>query len=161
MKQIPLTRGQFALVDDEDYPMLVAMGKWFYSAGYAVRSYSYKNTNDKWSCKQVKMHRLVTNAPKGKSVDHIDGNPLNNQKSNLRICTNAENLRNRGFNKNNTSGYKGVFWHKPRSKWTSKIKVNRASIYLGLFSCRHEAARAYNAAALEHFGEFAFLNPIP
>ena len=91
-------------------------------------------------------------------VDHINGNPLDNRKSNLRICTNAENQRNRGVNKNNTSGYKGVCWAKQNKKWKARIKHNGKLIHLGYYKDKEEAARAYDKKAKELHGEYAYLN---
>jgi len=104
------------------------------------------------------IHRLITGAPKGMDIDHINGNPLDNRKSNLRICTHTENMRNRGANKNNTSGYKGVGWHKKGKKWGATIKHNYKSVYIGLYEDKEEAARAYDKKAKELHGEFAYLN---
>ena len=106
----------------------------------------------------LQIHRLITEAPKGMHVDHINGNPLDNRKSNLRICTHAENQRNRGANKNNTSGYKGVSWHKRNKKWACQIKHNYKKIHVGNYATPEEAARAYDAKAKEFQGEFAYLN---
>ncbi len=92
-------------------------------------------------------------------IDHIDRNPLNNQKSNLRICTVSQNGCNRGKNKNNTSGYKGVYL-KPNGKWNAVIGTNGQYINLGTFSEKVDAARAYNDAALLYHGEFSYLNTI-
>ena len=104
------------------------------------------------------IHRLIMDAPKGMDVDHINGNPLDNRKSNLRICTHAENQRNKGAYKNNTSGYKGVSWYKRDKKWIAGIKHNNKGIYIGLFEDKEEAARAYDKKAKELHGEFAYLN---
>ena len=87
-------------------------------------------------------------------LDHIDGDGQNNNPNNLRLATNAENLRNRGKNRNNSSGKKGVCWNKQRKKWQAEIKVNRRGIFLGRFQSINEASAAYETAAREHFGEF-------
>ena len=106
----------------------------------------------------LQIHRLIMDAPKGMDVDHINGNPLDNRKSNLRICSRAENLRNRGANKNNTSGYKGVSWHKRNKKWACQIKHNYKKIHVGNYATPEEAARAYDKKAKELHGEYAYLN---
>src|SRR5688572_4947824 len=104
MKEIPLTQGKVALVDDEDYEWLNRW-KWTFQEcksgnGYAVR---YSRGRREY------MHRLVLNAPTGTEIDHVaTGDTLNNQRTNLRVCTRAQNLANRNIGKNNTSGYKGV-----------------------------------------------------
>jgi hypothetical protein len=104
------------------------------------------------------IHQLIMNTPKGMETDHINGKPLDNRKENLRICTRAENGRNRGYPKNNTSGFKGVYWHKGGKKWCAQIAHNKKRIYIGCFKDKEEAARAYDAKAKELFGEFARLN---
>nr|WP_243767389.1 HNH endonuclease [Paenibacillus agricola] len=107
------------------------------------------------------MHRVITDAPKGYFVDHIDGNPLNNQRHNLRLCTNAQNCRNRGAPKGNTSGFKGVTWNTWNGKWQAQIGKDYKRYHAGYFESPSEAARAYNAKATELFGEYARLNVIP
>lgn len=157
MRQIKLTRGQFALVDDEDYEYLsqfkwqVTINKNKPNSYYATRSFPI---NGVW--KSIGMHREIMNASANTLVDHIDGNSLNNQKQNLRICTQAENLRNRGKNKSNTSGYKGVYFN--GKKWIAKIKSNYVSYSLGTFPTPEMAARAYDEKAKELHGSFANLN---
>ena len=148
MKQIPLGKsGKFALVDDADFDWLSQL-KWRDSCnGYASSG-----------VKSIKMHRLIMQTPKGMHTDHIDGNGLNNQRSNLRICTQSQNGMNRGAQINSTSGNKGVF--KRGKRWKSQIKVGKKIKYLGYFASKTEAAIAYNKAALEHFGEFARLNEV-
>jgi hypothetical protein len=153
MKEIPLTRGQFALVDDEDFEYL-NQWKWITTDnGYARRT-EYKNGTQK----PVNMHVLIASPSLGMLVDHINGNKLDNRRENLRICTNTENRRNISKYKNNTSGYKGVTWHKQHRKWYAQIVPLRKNIFLGLFSDAKEAARAYDAAAKKYFGQFARLN---
>lgn len=108
------------------------------------------------------MHRLILNVTDAiVFVDHIDGNGLNNQRSNLRACSNAENLMNRPANKNNTSGFKGVILDKTNGKWIAQIMLKRKHIGLGSYSNKIDAAKAYNDAAKIYFGEFAYLNEIP
>jgi hypothetical protein len=97
----------------------------------------------------------------GEEIDHKDGDKLNCLDENLRICKHLENTRNRGKNKNNTSGYKGVIWHKPSKKWEAYISDNNGNReHLGLFSTIETAAKAYNTAAVKYHGEFAVLNII-
>jgi hypothetical protein len=151
MKKIKLTRGRCALVDDQDFEYL-NQWKWFYgNHGYAQRRLGKRG-------RMLGMHRVIMGEPKGFLVDHIDGDGLNNCRSNLRVATHAQNLCNRGKNSNNTSGFKGVNWHKNAKKWAAAIMVNRRSHHLGLFSDVQEAAKAYDIAALELHGEFARLN---
>ena len=109
--------------------------------------------------RHVQIHRLVLNAPENMEVDHINGNRLDNRRENLRLCTSAQNKCNRGPRKDNKSGYKGVSWHGQRQKWTVRIKTPYGKyLSLGLYTDKKEAALAYNKAAVEHHGEFAFIN---
>lgn len=147
MKQIPLTRGKIALVDDIDYEYLSGF-KWFYNGRYAVR----QNTIDNGGQRIVFMHRVIMKTPKGMETDHIDGNGLNNCRNNLRICTKSENMHNTGLRHTNTSGYKGV--SAAFGKWKSQIRVNGKKIYLGLFSTPEEAYKAHNDYAKDNYGEF-------
>jgi len=148
-KLIPLTQGKFAIVDAEDYDHLMQF-KWFYTCyGYAAR-----NARDK----TLLMHRVILSADKGFNIDHINGDALDNRKSNLRFCSQAENSRNRKLRKGGTSKFKGVGWHKATGKWVAYIKVNYKHKHLGLFVDEKEAAMAYDAAALLYFGEFAATN---
>lgn len=94
-------------------------------------------------------------------VDHIDTNPLNNMRENLRLATRVQNGQNREMQRNNTSGYKGVSWDKYNRRWMAQIRANGVSMSLGSFKDPLKAARAYNEAALKYHGEFARLNVIP
>ncbi len=104
--------------------------------------------------------RYILNYNGPLDIDHRDRNYLNNQKNNLRIATRQQNLANQPYYINNTSGYKGVTWHKKSKKWYAQIKVNRQHIHLGTFHDIKLAAKAYNDAAVKYFGEFAWLNKI-
>ena len=91
-------------------------------------------------------------------VDHIDHNGLNNQKYNLRIATHSQNCQNRRPCKNSSSKYRGVCWHKKNKKWTAHIKIDKKTIYLGIFESEEDAAMAYDAKAKELHGEWTYLN---
>lgn len=108
--------------------------------------------------RHIALHRLILPPPPGLHVDHIDGNPRNNTRENLRICTNAENARNSPKRTKGTSVYRGVGWHKAKRKWQASIRKDMRKIYLGAFSDEVEAARAYDRSARVLHGEFATLN---
>jgi hypothetical protein len=158
MKEIQLTQNKVALIDDEDYA-LVNQYKW-YTHKDKYTWYARHNLYVEGKPTALLMHRLILNAAKGLEIDHIDRYGLNNQKENLRISTRTENARNRTKQKNNTSGYKGVYWHKTVQKWTANIVHHKNHIHLGVFSTIEEAVLAYNTAAISLFGEFAYLNII-
>jgi hypothetical protein len=149
MKQIPLTQGEFALVDDEDFEEL-SRYKWQVLRN-GPRSYAVRKAG-----KQIRMHRQITNAPDGMLVDHRDGNGLNNQRFNLRVCTAAENARNIRVHKDNKTGFKGV--GRSQGKYRAYIVVAKKFIFLGRFGDPESAARAYDKAAKQHFGQFARTN---
>jgi hypothetical protein len=168
MKTIHLTRGKVAIVDDDDYDR-VSQYKWYATAGgkYAARA-DYANGRN--HPRNVYMHRFIMNAPDGVDVDHINGDPFDNRKSNLRICTRAENLQNsrkKIRNGHSTSKYKGVNYdgregkrsHVNKSKrWCAYIRLNGKKVHLGQHATEVEAAIAYDNAARAHFGPFAKLN---
>lgn len=159
MKEITLTRGYVALVDDELYEELSAH-KWHARVNSSGLVYAIRNSPrpDK---KTIYMHRVILGAPEGTGVDHIDRDGLNNKRANLRLATTSENQRNARRRIDNSSGYKGVAkYSAPRSKkpWKAHIGVNGVSRYLGVFDSAEEAARAYDRAAVEFYGEFAHRN---
>lgn len=137
MKRISLNYGLFALVDDSDFETLyerrwtaTKRGKTF----YAVRGDKNKKT--------VQMHAEIMKTPKGKEVDHINGNGLDNQRSNLRVVSHAENGQNRvRLNSNNKSGYVGVYQAK-NGQWFAKAVKNRKQVHLGFYSSKREAIAA-------------------
>jgi len=159
MKKIPLNKGKFALVDDKDYETL-SVYKWYITpAGYASR-HQTKEEYGKNPRKTVFMHRYIAEARKGEITDHVNGNPLDNRRENLRVCTTQQNIFNRPkLSKTGTSKYKGVML-RPYSRWEANIKVNGKGRYLGVFDTEKEAAHAYNIKAKELFGEFALLNRV-
>lgn len=152
MKTIPLTQGRFAIVDDETYDEL-SKCKWaFHKSG--TKCYAMRYVKDK--C--IYMHRHLLNPSSKELVDHIDGDGLNNQKANLRVCSRSQN----GMNQSKTSlkrssRFKGVSFARHRNKWEAYIQYGK-KVNLGLFKKEEDAALAYNAAALEYYGEFALLN---
>lgn len=128
-----------------------------------VNGYSYVVARLKKEGKVVKrisIHRLLTNAPKGLDVDHINGNSLDNRMSNLRVCVHSKNTKNRKINKDNKSGYKGVVADSAvvGKPWRATIKNGGKTHYLGRYQFIEDAAKAYDSAAIKYFGEFARLN---
>ena len=121
--------------------------------GFYVIGYVTKMNN-------TRLHRFLLNAPKDMQVDHINGITLDNRESNLRLCTSKENRCNNKKHKNNTSGFKGVCYHKRDNKWHSQITMNMKKIHLGYFTDKIEAAKVYNDAAIKYHREFARLNRI-
>lgn len=160
-KQITLTRGKVALVDDADYDWLNKY-KW-HACGparllYATRLAGYKNDLDKRGYrKMIKrgMHVEIMKPEPGMFVDHINRNSLDNRRANLRLCTKADNCRNARKEKvNATSKYIGVSRVKPTHKWRANCKKK----LIGSFSCEIEAAKAYDKSARAAFGDFAVCN---
>ena len=157
MREIQLTRGLKAQVDDEDYEALNQF-KWQANEDkytfYVTRSLKIVNGRRP----SLRMHRVVMNAPENMEVDHKDKNGLNNQKYNLRICTKAQNHFCQKPNHNSVSRYKGVWWREDVNKWQAGITPNGKRIHLGYFVSEIEAAKSYDAKAIEVFGKFARIN---
>jgi hypothetical protein len=152
-REIELTRGRFALVDNEDYEA-VARFQWHYSNGYATRM-SPRNGGPQH---HVQMHRVITEAPVGVLVDHVNHDTLDNRRANLRLAPWGGNQRNQRRRRDNASGYKGVSWHTRRGKWAAYITVAKRRTHLGLFGDPILAALVYDEAARQAHGEFAHLN---
>ena len=156
MKKIKLTQGKIALIDDEDFE-LISQHKWYVikknNTHYAVTNI---NKNNKRCI--LRMHRLIMNAQAEQEIDHKDGNGLNNQRNNLRICIRPQNSMNRKKRKNCSSSFKGVHWHKQNKKWQARITIDNKRKSLGRFGNEIEAAKAYDTAAIRYFGLFSRLN---
>jgi hypothetical protein len=148
MKRIPLTKGKYALVDDEDLEELNQYSWSLSGNGYAHRS---SKSGEFSSYRPVRMHRHILGAGKGQVVDHINGDGLDNRRQNLRLCQTKDNVRNR-----NKDGAKGVTFQ--AGKWVAQITVNYENIYLGRFVDKEQAMRAYDEAAKKHFKQFANVN---
>lgn len=147
--------GLFALVDDEDFP-LVAGYRW-HPFKNRRNFYAIANTRKPdGTLTTVKLHRLIL--PDAKIIDHINHDGLDNRRENLREATNSQNNANQQKMLGTSSGFKGVYWHKQADKWRAQIMFNRKYKHLGLFASEIEAAHAYDNAARELFGEFAHLN---
>jgi hypothetical protein len=152
---IPLSHGKSAIVDESDFYIL-SQNRWkFNNRGYAVR---LKREDGK--CKTISMHRVILNALPGQIVDHINGDPLDNRKSNLRIVNNSQNSWNLRTPSSSSTGYKGVTSEKKTGKYVAHITFKNKTIKLGTFESKHDAARMYNFWANDLFGEFARLNVI-
>ena len=156
MKQIPLTQGKYAIVDDEDFEYL-NQWKWRVgTSGYATRTVQGKNDLGARVSRSLIMHRVIMNAKKGEFIDHVDTDRLNNRKNNLRFCSSSQNSMNRS--KKSKSKFKGVSWHKRDKRWRAEIKVDGIRIHLGYYVNAIEAVSAYDQAAKKYFGEFAKTN---
>ena len=144
-RSIPLTKGQFAIVDDYQYEFL---NRWHWrvnSKGYAIRSFTVGGKEI-----VVSMHREIMQPPKGLVVDHIDNDRLNNVRANLRVITQQQNLMNRRMFKNNTTGFKGVTYL--HGKWHARIEKDGVDIHLGSYEDIKTAALVYDCAAVWLFG---------
>ncbi|MCR4324148.1 MAG: AP2 domain-containing protein [Candidatus Curtissbacteria bacterium] len=166
MKKIELSgkigKGKFVIVDNEDFDYLNQF-RWHYDNGYAHRREYFKNKDnkfDKTKYKNIYMHNLIIDCPEDKTTDHKNFNGLDNRKENLRIGSWTQNMQNTRSSKN---GFKGVFFandHKRIKRWRAEINVNKKRICLGYFKTSEQAGEAYNYAAKQYFGEFAYLNQI-
>jgi hypothetical protein len=150
---IPLTRGREAVIDAADLA-IVGHDNWYAMAGgrpvYAARKETRGGKHQ-----AVLMHRVLMDAAGTHDVDHRDCDGLNNRRSNLRVCSRSENMRNMAAPRHNRSGVKGVSWCADRGKWLAQIKVDGKAVNLGRFDSMEAAQAAYANGAAVHHGEFA------
>ena len=155
MKTIPLTKGQIVLVDDIDFNNL---RRWKWHAMFQKHRNKYvvarRQRGD-----MILMSRQIMGLEVGdkRQVDHRNRDTLDCCRNNLRVCTCSQNLMNKPC-RGGTSQYKGVSWRKSRDKWRAQININSKKTEIGCFCSEIEAARAYDKAAKQHYGEFACLN---
>jgi len=153
MIEIPLRNGGATLVDDVDAMRLSAFTWYRDHNGYALR-----RGRDGGRQRVTLMHREILGAPKGVPVDHVNHDPLDNRRANLRLCTPSQNLQNQRATKGGASAYKGVTRRKGRPGWRSTIKAPGRQVALGQYVTEVDAAVAYDHAAIKMFGDFAFPN---
>lgn len=153
-REIPLTQGKAAIVDDADYDWLMQR-PWHFAGGYAHHTAPRSAGN-----RNVAMHRLIMGATPEQEVDHRNGDGLDNRRDNVRVCTRAGNTKNLAKRAGTRSRYKGVSAKRDaRHKlWRADIRADRQAYHLGSFASEDEAARAYDQAARRLHGEFARLN---
>lgn len=153
MKEIKLTQGKVALVDDEDFDYLNQFKWQTHNHGH---TYYARRVDKSCNGRRIYMHREIMTASKDQMLDHINGLGFDNRKFNLRFCTSSQNNANK--KSTGASKYLGVWYHKSAKKWTAQIGIKGEHMYLGLFKSEENAAIAYNIFAEKHHGVFARLN---
>ena len=157
VRRVPLSRGRFALVDAEDFRRVMKK-KWSLQhseSGHLYAHTTYRKANGRWS--KLLLHRFILHAPAGVLVDHKNRDGLDCSRANLRFATYSQNAGN-SVSSRGSSRFKGVSWARRDCVWAAHIRVANRPVWLGCFSSEHEAALAYDAAARQHFGEFARTN---
>lgn len=156
VREIPLANGGVALIDDEDYERVMPYRWNTWHRRGVVRSVGSTIPDKDGIARRTLLHHFIVGRVAPDEYDHVDRDVTNNQRANLRRCTRAENLRNRGKFKNNKVGFKGVT--RQRDKYAAHICCNRHILYIGTFATPVEAAHAYDAKARELHGAFACTN---
>lgn len=157
-RRVPLTQGKVAFVDADDYGRVVAFGSWCVNIG-KTKTYAVKGVKKNKKCRLILLHRFVLGlenvSARAVQVDHINHDGLDCRKINMRPCNKSQNGANtKGYKR--LSRFKGVC--KKKYGWVAQIKVKREYQYLGFFKAEEDAAKAYDAAARKHFGDFAYCN---
>lgn len=152
-----LTKGRVAIIDSAEAELVLSR-EWYFNPspaghGYAVRT---RRKDDGPGTNTIHLHRVILGVEC--DVDHINGDKLDNRRCNLRPANRSNNNANGKIRSDNTSGYRGVYWHRANSKWVAQIQRDGKAKYIGSFFTAEEAAMAWDAAALEAHGEFAHLN---
>lgn len=156
MKTIPLSRGLVAIVDDEDFGFL-SQFKWCATTGRSELYYAVRNSpRGSGPRKHIQMHRLLCSVPEGFQVDHINGDSLDNRRSNLRPATNGQNNVNQGPRSNNKSGFRGVHWFKKTNRW----RCSAGQKHIGYFKDPRVAAEKYNEEIVRLYGPYARPNTL-
>lgn len=166
MAEIPLTKGRVAIVDDSRYNEL-SQYKWRAVECQPGRFYAqrYERGVDHAHRRAIYMHRQVFGAERSIKIDHVNNDSLDNRLANLRLATKSQNRANSQKHRHRagrptSSRYKGVSWSRVQGKWVATIRPQTGWQYLGRYDREEDAARAYNAAAIEAFGEFAQINEV-
>jgi hypothetical protein len=146
---VPIIGGENVLVDPEDEHLLEGAYIWRRKKDWSRTGPDYVHV------RKGRLHRVIMDCPDGMTVDHINGDTMDNRRCNLRIATQSQNQMNRGSCRGSSSRYKGVSHHKLTGKFTAQIRVDGKKRHLGLFASEEDAAKAYDDAAIEAFGEFA------
>lgn len=159
MREIPLSQGYIAKIDDADWPLVSGHSWHAYVHPRGGNVYAKATVRKGRGKSVVWMHRVILGARPGQIVDHANGDGCDNRRSNLRLCSHRENMRNRRAARTNKLGLKGVY--QDGSRFRAIIMVDKRQMPAGNFNCPLKAARAYDVAAMRHFGEFARLNFSP
>ena len=150
---IPLSQGYEAMIDVDDIKIVDDKNWSATVTPHTVYAHGRMKRMD-GTLRRISIHREIMGNPVGMEVDHISGNALDNRRENLRILTHSDNVKNARIRNDNTSGYKGVMWHKATQKWLSKIQINGKRIHLGLFDTPAKAHAAYCEASARLHGDF-------
>lgn len=152
-KQIPLTQGKFALVDDEDYEEL-SKHKW-YAYKHGRTFYASRNVHNNGKQTSIRMHRQILGLipGDGKECDHINRDGLDNRRANLRIAGRTINVRNHRRLINNSSGFNGVHWYARHNKWEAYIDVDGKRVHLGNYDEIEDAVEARQQGEIKYWGE--------